>query len=136
MQKNYLLTNIVNFATIGTVVNNLFSGRISRLNFFVNWLVYTTIFLILVSSDLFLIGANKSSQSFVYILLAVIYIIGIIYTSSLYIRRLHDINQSGWLTFLIIVPLVNFGLLLFLIFKKGSPEMNRYGPVPLKNRYP
>ena len=46
---------------------------------------------------------------------------------SLIIRRLHDIDASGWLTLLLFVPLANIILPIFLFFKKGTEGSNQYG---------
>jgi len=48
---------------------------------------------------------------------------------SLVVRRLHDIGASGWWILIFPIP---FGLVLFfiLLFKKGTPGPNKYGPPP------
>lgn len=45
------------------------------------------------------------------------------------IRRLHDLNASGWYSLITFVP---FGqlLILWMMFKKGTPGPNRYGKEP------
>lgn len=49
----------------------------------------------------------------------------------LMIRRLHDLNMSGFFCLLNFVPLVNIGLGLYLFFKKGTEGDNDYGSDPL-----
>lgn len=44
------------------------------------------------------------------------------------IRRLHDMDASGWWTLLLFVPLINAILGLLLVFKAGSAGANRFGP--------
>jgi uncharacterized membrane protein YhaH (DUF805 family) len=46
---------------------------------------------------------------------------------SLIVRRLHDLNLSGWAALLYFIPLVGLVLILFLLFKPGH-EPNKYGP--------
>jgi len=46
---------------------------------------------------------------------------------SVYVRRLHDINQSGLLTLLLLVPFVNLLLFLYLLFAPGTQGANKYG---------
>ncbi len=46
---------------------------------------------------------------------------------SSYVRRLHDVNQSGLLTLLIFVPFVNLLLFLYLLFAPGTQGPNKYG---------
>ena len=48
-------------------------------------------------------------------------------------RRLNDLNRTGWLMLLLIVPLVNLLLILYLICFSGNDESNNYGPPPVAN---
>lgn len=43
------------------------------------------------------------------------------------IKRLHDVNQSGWLSILILVPIVNLFFSLYLLFMPGTTTPNNYG---------
>lgn len=43
------------------------------------------------------------------------------------IKRLHDINMSGWFCLLLMVPVVNIVFGLYMILKPGKPEANRFG---------
>ena len=47
---------------------------------------------------------------------------------SVSVRRLHDIDKSGWFLFLIIIPIV--GAILFIVWacSKGTEGENRFGP--------
>ena len=49
------------------------------------------------------------------------------------VRRLNDMNASGWLMLLALVPLANFVLALVLLFVPGSSGPNRYGPPAAPN---
>ena len=49
----------------------------------------------------------------------------------LIIRRWHDLGKSGWLSLLMLVPLFNFFVLIFLWVKKGTDGPNTYGDDPL-----
>ena len=42
------------------------------------------------------------------------------------IRRLHDLNQSGWYLLLAFVPLANVVMILYLLFAAGKVEGNRW----------
>ncbi len=46
------------------------------------------------------------------------------------VRRLHDRGHNGLLWLLSLLPLVNFGLALYLLFAPGDEVANRYGPRP------
>lgn len=48
-------------------------------------------------------------------------------------RRLHDMDYSGWLCLLLIVPIANFVLGLMLLFKGGTEGKNKYGKQPGPN---
>lgn len=43
------------------------------------------------------------------------------------IKRWHDLDRSGWHTLLMLLPLFNFLVGLFLTFKKGTAGPNRFG---------
>jgi len=43
------------------------------------------------------------------------------------IKRWHDLDRSGWHTLLMLLPLFNFLVGLFLTFKKGTAGANRFG---------
>ena len=45
------------------------------------------------------------------------------------IRRLHDLNASGWYVLLTFVPFGQF-LILWIMFKKGTVGSNKYGDPP------
>jgi uncharacterized membrane protein YhaH (DUF805 family) len=46
------------------------------------------------------------------------------------VRRLHDINESGWLVLLACVPIVGMLILIILYLCKDSDASNMYGPSP------
>lgn len=62
------------------------------------------------------------------LIFAVIYIVLIYFTIVFTIRRLHDLNKTGWLSLLFLVPLVNIVFGLYVLFAKGSQGVNNYGP--------
>ncbi len=45
-------------------------------------------------------------------------------------RRLHDIDSSGWRTFLLVIPGINLLFLMWLIFSSGTRNTNSFGSVP------
>lgn len=46
------------------------------------------------------------------------------------IKRLHDLDQSGWLSLLQLIPIVNFIFGLYLLFSDSKRGSNEYGPDP------
>lgn len=63
---------------------------------------------------------------------SVIMIISIIPNILAAIRRLHDLNHSGWMYLLFLIPIVNFFFGLYLLFARGTYGDNSYGPDPLQ----
>ena len=47
------------------------------------------------------------------------------------VRRLHDIDRSGWWLLLWFIPLVGMIVLIVWACKRGTPGHNRFGPDPL-----
>jgi len=47
------------------------------------------------------------------------------------VRRLHDIDRSGWWLLIVLVPLVGWIVLLVWYCQKSDPIANRFGPAPL-----
>ena len=50
---------------------------------------------------------------------------------TLMIRRLHDLDLSGYFSLMNFVPLVNLGLMIYLFFAEGTRGANIYGSDPL-----
>ena len=46
------------------------------------------------------------------------------------VRRLHDIDRSGWWMLIVFVPIIGIGLLLFWAAQEGNSQFNQYGPSP------
>ncbi len=44
------------------------------------------------------------------------------------IKRLHDIDMTGWFSLLLHIPFLNVLFFLYLILKKGDNGRNRFGP--------
>ena len=47
------------------------------------------------------------------------------------VKRLHDLDRSGWLFLLVLIPLLNIFFFLYLIFAKGKQTPNRFGKTRL-----
>ena len=78
-----------------------------------------------------LFGNETTFFSFCYILtLCIITTLMSLQYFPLAVRRLHDLNESGWYVLLTFAP---FGqlLILWLMFKKGTSGINKYGEPPL-----
>lgn len=47
------------------------------------------------------------------------------------VRRLHDLDKSGWWVLIILIPVIGFLILLFWACKRGTEGQNMYGSDPL-----
>jgi uncharacterized membrane protein YhaH (DUF805 family) len=104
------------------------SGRIGRLRL----LAYSIASSLLLMAALAIFGgisAAMSSQTLFWIGIVLGYGASIAFTVLLTIQRCHDCDWSGWLSVLMIVPLLN--LMFFII--AGSKGANRYGAPPPPN---
>lgn len=103
----------------------VFRGRSSRSEFwywalFVNFASLVTVIL-----DWILFPARVVGP--VAILFALVVILPEI---SLSIRRLHDIDKSGWWMVLGLAPVVGWIILIVWAIRKGDAIRNRFGPDP------
>jgi uncharacterized membrane protein YhaH (DUF805 family) len=48
------------------------------------------------------------------------------------VRRLHDIDRSGWWLLIVFVPLIGGIVLIVFDVMPGTPGPNRFGPDPMK----
>ena len=51
------------------------------------------------------------------------------------VKRLHDLNKSGWMILIMLIPIANFIFALYMLFADGTVGPNEYGNDP-KNRAP
>ena len=103
-----------------------FAGTIGRLGFLV-WVVAGV--LVAIATGFFAnaldsAGAGEAGDA-LYFLGSIISILMIV---SATVRRLHDLDKSGWLWLLLPIPLVNILLLLYLLLKPGQNW--QYTPEP------
>ena len=98
----------------------VFSGRARRSEFW--WFI---LFNVIATAILGIIGRAVIGND----ILADIYSLAVLIpTLSVSVRRLHDIDRSGWWLFLGLVPLVGGLVLLFWYIKQGTPGTNSFGP--------
>lgn len=51
----------------------------------------------------------------------------LVFSIILIIQRLHDLDKSGWLCLLSLIPIANLYLTVLVIFFPGTPGQNRFG---------
>ena len=62
---------------------------------------------------------------------SVIFLLYLYFLWVITIRRLHDMNRSGWFSLFFLLPILNVLLSLYLLFGSGSTGSNRYGAARL-----
>ena len=94
-----------------------FEGRASRSEFWW-WFLFSTI-VVLAS----LLISEEIDNPILYL---IIWLILVIPGFSVIVRRLHDVNRSGWNYFWILIPILGSLLLLYWFTKKGDAGKNNY----------
>ena len=106
-----------------------FSGRARRAEFWyftlASFLIYI-IFAVLTA----ITGVAIDGSPLLAIVFAIFYLSLIILTLAVTVRRLHDINKSGWYYFISLIPLVGSIILLVWLFTDGDRLVNNYGDDP------
>jgi uncharacterized membrane protein YhaH (DUF805 family) len=46
------------------------------------------------------------------------------------VRRLHDVGKSGWMFFIVLIPLIGTIWLLVLMMTDSQQGINKWGPNP------
>lgn len=99
-----------------------FTGRSSRSE---NWwwcLFYAIVYVVSLTLDI----ASDSG------LLTLITALGMLLpTLAVQVRRLHDLDKSGWWLLITLIPLIGFIVALVWFCSKGTEGDNRYGSDPL-----
>lgn len=117
-----------------------FNGRIRRIEYFLSAVIssiFGGIAMALGVGTMFLGVASNSASGFGFgVLIGIIVLIADIWFGLAQgVKRLHDVDKSGWLILLGLIPLVNIVLGLYMLFADGTVGPNSYGPDP-KNRMP
>jgi uncharacterized membrane protein YhaH (DUF805 family) len=106
--KNAVLENYANF-----------SGRANRPQYW--WFTLTAIIISVVLQVL----TNAAS---IFGLIAVIYSLAVLIPSiALAVRRLHDINKSGWWLLITFIPIIGFIILIVWAATRGTEGENDHG---------
>lgn len=103
-----------------------FSGRSCRSEY---W--YFTLFSFIVSTSLAMLD-RAIFPHYPWSPLQAIYGVAVLLpTLAVGIRRLHDIDRSGWWLLIWLIPIVGWIILIVWACRKGSDGDNRFGPDPL-----
>ncbi len=112
-------------------------GRFGRLSFLAWGLLLGLALDVIVFPLMFIFGglqvftASNGTPSFngsSFAILFIPYLAFLYVVFVFYIRRLHDLNKSGWWLLLSFVPLINLFFFLYILLGKGTDGPNRFGP--------
>ena len=71
---------------------------------------------------------NITDSTPVWIIYTVINVIFLIPNITVSVRRLHDVNRSGWFYLLNLIPFIGSLILLYFYLQDSFPDSNEYGP--------
>jgi uncharacterized membrane protein YhaH (DUF805 family) len=106
-----------------------FNGRSRRKEYWMFTLYNIVIVMVLYLAGLVML--LRGSISMVFFGLAILYWLAVLVPGlAVCVRRLHDIDKSGWFILVSLIPAVGGIILLVLVCLDGTPGDNRYGPSP------
>jgi len=112
-----------------------YDNRLNRKRFILRNLalsaVYVPLFFVTAFLATGILTVNENMITAVNILLVFLYVMLTCSSVMLMMRRLHDLDRPGWYCIGILLPVVNFALLIYVFFFKGTQGPNQYGPDPL-----
>ena len=105
----------------------VFQGRARRKEFWMfalfNFVICMALSMI---GSLFIDSIGMAGQIPYYIYALAVFIPNL----AVLVRRLHDVNKSGWWYFIILIPLIGAIWMLVLLCTEGDKGDNKYGPDP------
>ena len=109
-------------------------GRAGRLRYFGYVLGFSFLAgmaIAFISGIALAMGEGKNAMGGWVALASLVIDVAVISISIIFIiKRLHDLDWTGWLSLLTFVPLVNIIFGLVLLFAPGTAGPNKYGPPP------
>ncbi len=108
------------------------SGRIGRLRF----CCYSMSFLASCALFFYVLLTDKTTITIIEGVVA-LFVLGIaaLYVVFIFpIRRLNDLNRTGYFIFIIFIPFIDIAFYLYLMLALGSSEENDYGKAPEPNK--
>ncbi len=113
-----------------------FAGRASRKEYWMFTLfnmIFAAVAIIVdnILGTTFGFGEGNAQMSMPYGWIYMLYILAVFIPSlAVFVRRLHDVGNSGWWCFLVLIPFVGAIWLFVLTCFDGNPGDNFYGPSP------
>jgi len=106
-------------------------GRIRRTTYGLRILAFMGVFMFVAMFLAVLLGVLSGGDEDMIggIVMLALFPLGLL-TIPTSVQRLHDLNQSGWVYLVGLVPLVGWLLGIYMLFFEGTPGPNQYGPDP------
>ncbi len=99
-------------------------GRLNRKRYFIRTLIIELALNFILYGIVF--GSTDSFVTMLFVNLMVS-----LFLIPVAIRRLHDLNHSGPMILIRLIPIIGLFFALYLLFAAGTPGKNQYGPDPL-----
>lgn len=111
-----------------------FSGRASRKEFWTFYLINAAVVILvsaiyspgLVHHPMGMGVYSASASNFLF----AFFVVAVVPTLAVIVRRLHDTGRRGWWVLLGFVPVIGGLILLILLLFESEAGDNRYGPMP------
>tara|TARA_Y100000588_G_scaffold97226_1_gene105356 strand:+ start:189 stop:563 length:375 start_codon:yes stop_codon:yes gene_type:complete len=108
-----------------------FSGRARRTEFWMFNLFTLIVAFICVFCDIFLGFDIMTDPEFFNGPITNIYLLASLLPGlSVIVRRLHDVGKSGWMYFLVLIPIIGPIWVFVLLVTDSQPGENKWGPNP------
>ena len=98
-----------------------FRGRASRSEYWWWWML-ASVLLLIICAIIALLGNIGIAAIFPVLLIPP--------TTTVIVRRLHDVEKSGWFFLIVLIPIVGILYLIYLFIQEGNMSENIYGSVP------
>ena len=103
-----------------------FCGRASRSEFWW-WFLFYVLASLIVALVSIIFALTPLVNTIAPVLNALVHLVLFVPSLSVMVRRLHDIDFSGWLVLLLFIPIVGALVLLYFCCRKGGAKSNRFG---------
>ena len=103
------------------------SGRATRREYWTFGFFLCAITPIFLAGDIFLFPDTKLGEGWTYLIFVAF---SIIPSLTVTVRRLHDIDKSGWWLLVSLVPLIGFLPIMYFVSLDSTPGDNRFGMQP------
>ena len=117
---------------VQTITKNYanFNGRARRKEYWGTMLVYMIVAVILSMLMNITFWISEYLSYFFVLVASIFYLAMIVPIIALTVRRLHDVDKSGWWYFISLVPLIGGIWLLILLCTEGTRGENQFGADP------